>query len=263
MKQEMKYRFEQSKSGNVHKLYVYDTVKAKGKFNWSTWEYEDAKTSAKCFRDQLDQIPNGDTIEIHINSAGGEVSEGVTIYNLLRQKAQSGCRIVGYVDGSAYSIAMTIVMACDEIHMGLGTSMFLHNPWASYVSGNAEDLRNIANQLDVLAASSRQLYLSRAKDLTEEDLIRMMDDETMLDPETCLKYGFCDFVGETVEDPDDDTDPDDVPDPDDDKDLQIAQLRKMLFTQSQMQQMINEMKMQQKAPELPKRSIKELLNTAF
>lgn len=193
-----KYRFAQKKA-NVHKLYIYDDVRAKGDFNWKTWNYEESETSAKYFRDRLEEIPDGDTIELHVNSAGGEVGEGVTIYNLLRQKSKTGSKIIGYVDGTAYSVAMNIVMACDEIHMGLGTSMFLHNPW-TIAMGNADALRNVADQLDVLSAASRQLYLSRAKNLTEEELAAMMDKETMLDPRTCFDYGFCDFVGEKPED---------------------------------------------------------------
>ena len=193
-----KYRFAQKKA-NVHKLYIYDDVRAKGDFNWKTWNYEESETSAKYFRDRLEEIPDGDTIELHVNSAGGEVGEGVTIYNLLRQKSKTGSRIIGYVDGTAYSVAMNIVMACDEIHMGLGTSMFLHNPW-TVAMGNADALRNVADQLDVLSAASRQLYLSRAKNLSEEELAAMMDRETMLDPRTCFDLGFCDFVGEKPED---------------------------------------------------------------
>lgn len=193
-----RYRFAQKKA-NVHKLYIYDDVRAKGDFNWKAWNYEESETSAKYFRDRLEEIPDGDTIELHVNSAGGEVGEGVTIYNLLRQKSKTGSKIIGFVDGTAYSVAMNIVMACDEIHMGLGTSMFLHNPW-TIAMGNADALRNVAEQLDVLSAASRQLYLSRAKNLTEEELAAMMDKETMLDPRTCFDYGFCDFVGEKQED---------------------------------------------------------------
>lgn len=196
-----RYRFEQlaGNPGNVHKLYVYDEVRAEGRFNWETWDYEESETSAKFFRDQLDGIPNGETIELHVNSVGGEVGEGVTIYNLLRQKSNAGSRLVGYVDGMAYSVAMDIIMACDEIHMGLGTSMFLHNPWAA-VAGNADQLRSMADQLDALADASLQLYLSRSKNLTEEELRQMMQKETMLAPNDCLHYGFCDFVGETGSD---------------------------------------------------------------
>lgn len=242
-----RYRFEQSANGlgATHRLYIYDEVRAEGKFNWKTWEYEDSETSAKYFRDQLDAIPNGETIELHVNSAGGEVGEGVTIYNLLRQKAGAGSRIVGYVDGMAYSVAVNIVMACDEIHMGLGTSMFLHNPW-TIAQGNADQLRSMADQLDELSEASLQLYMSRATGITEEELREMMKKETMLAPDKCLQYGFCDVVGEkTAETDSDDLDkeePDDDTNSDDDKEQQIKELQQQLYKQRQINQMLTGLK---------------------
>lgn len=252
VKHKTRYRFEQLMGGTgaVHRLYVYDEVSAEGKFNWNTWEYEDSETSAKYFRDQLDAIPNGETIELHVNSAGGEVGEGVTIYNLLRQKAGTGSRIVGYVDGMAYSVAMNIVMACDEIHMGLGTSMFLHNPW-TIAKGNADQLRGVADQLDELSEASVQLYMSKASGITEDELRQMMKKETMLAPDKCLQYGFCDIVGEGKggeKDPepsgnggtDDDDDLNDGADDDDKR--QIKELQQQLYRQRQINQMLTGLK---------------------
>lgn len=236
---ETKYRFEQlaTATNTVHKLYVYDEVRAQGKFNWDTWNYEESETSAKYFRDQLDMIPNGETIELHVNSMGGEVGEGVSIYNLLRQKAQAGCKLIGYVDGMAYSVAMDIIMACDEIRMGLGTSMFLHNPW-TITQGNADQLRSAAEQLDALTDASVQLYLSRAKNLPEKELRQMMQKETMLAPNTCLEYGFCDFVGEETGGKGLKNPENDPPDDGDFRDMQIMELKKQLFRQKEMNQML-------------------------
>nr|DAY91508.1 MAG TPA: Putative ATP dependent Clp protease [Caudoviricetes sp.] len=188
-KRKTKYRFEQM--GTVHKLYVYDDVTAYGQFNWETWEYDESETSANYFRKQLEEIPETNTIELHINSNGGEVKEGLAIYNMLKQhNAQKIC----YVDGFAYSIASVICMACDKIVMGLGTSMLIHN-MAACVCGNAAQLRKMADDLDVLMESNRKIYMARAKNLTEEQLIEMMDRETFLTPEQCLEYGFCDEIG--------------------------------------------------------------------
>ena len=61
------------KVGTVHKLYLYDEVKAKGDFNWETYKYDDAETSAKHFQEILEQVGDGDTIELYINSDGGSV----------------------------------------------------------------------------------------------------------------------------------------------------------------------------------------------
>lgn len=196
----LKFCFEQLTSPDITKLYIYDEVRAAGKFNWETWSYDESETSAKHIRDQLDAIPNDGTIELHVNSAGGEVGEGVTIYNLLKQKSKAGAKIIGYVDGMAYSVAMDIVMACDEIHMGLGSSMFLHYPWMN-ASGSAEELRGYADQLDALGNASLQLYLMRSNGkITEAELSDMMAKETMLEPDKCLQFGFCDVI-DGLEDP--------------------------------------------------------------
>lgn len=241
MQHKTKYRFEQLANGSVHKLYVYDDVRAQGEFDWDSWNYKESETSAKYFRDQLDMIPNGDTIELHVNSAGGEVGEGVAIYNLLRQKAEAGCKLIGYVDGMAYSVAMDIIMACDEIRMGLGTSMFLHNPWTR-AQGNADQLRSIAEQLDALTDASVQLYMSRSKNLAEEELRQMMKKETMLAPDTCLLYGFCDSVGEqkvdSPKEPEGPEDPDDPMETEDKTNQKIRELQQQVFQQKQINMML-------------------------
>ncbi len=193
----LKYRFgetEQRADSKVHLMYFYDDIRARGDFDWKTWSWKQSETSAKYIRDELAKIPDTDALEVHINSRGGEVGEGVTIYNLLRQKAQRGCKVIGYVDGYAYSVAADIAMACDELHMGLGTTMLLHFPWMM-AAGNAADLRSYADQLDAMGDAAVQLYLSRSGGKIEENELRiMMEKETVLSPDECLKYGFCECV---------------------------------------------------------------------
>ena len=109
--------FKQAADPATHLLYIYDDVSAYGEFDWKTWSYAESETSAKYFRDQLAAIPAEHTIELHINSNGGSVKEGVTIYNLLKQ---SGSHVKGIVDGVAYSVAFVILQACDERIMGVG-----------------------------------------------------------------------------------------------------------------------------------------------
>lgn len=185
----LKYCFQ--KVNNTHKLYIYDDVTAYGSFNWSTWSYDESETSAKYFRDQLEAISDTDTIELHINSNGGSVKEGVAIYNQLKQK---GCHKTGYVDGVAYSIAFVILQACDERIMGVGTSALIHDMWVE-VAGNARELRKAADDLDVLMQSNRQIFMQRSN-LDEQQLVEMMEKETFLTPDECLEYGLIDEIGE-------------------------------------------------------------------
>lgn len=188
MAKPLNFCFQQA-AGNVHKLYIYDDVTAFGTFDWITWTMKESETSAKYFRDQLEAIPDADTIELHINSNGGSVKEGVAIYTQLKQKS---CKKIGYVDGVAYSVAFLILQACDERIMGLGTSALVHNMWMS-VDGNAKELRKAADDLDVLMESNRKIFLERSN-LEEQQLIDMMEAETFLTPDQCLEYGLIDKV---------------------------------------------------------------------
>ena len=192
-KRETKYRFEQmaGDESKTVKPYIYDDVTAYGDFNWNTWKYDESETSANYFRQQLSEIPDDAEIELHVNSNGGSVKEGVAIYNMLKQHAaHKTC----YVDGFAYSIASVICLACDHIIMGIGTSMLIHN-MSMGVYGDAATLRKCADDLDVLMESNRKIYMQRAKNLTEEELTELMDKETFLTPDQCLEYGFCDEIG--------------------------------------------------------------------
>ena len=77
-------------------LYIYDDVTEYGEFDWNAWEYKNSETSAKYFAEKLSEIPEGQTIELHINSNGGSVKEGVAIYNLLKQKQKPESRDCGW-----------------------------------------------------------------------------------------------------------------------------------------------------------------------
>lgn len=193
------YMFKQE--GNIHKIYLYDDVTEVGKFNWETWSREESETSAKYFREQLDAIPETDEIELYINSNGGSVKEGTAIYNQLKRH---GAHKTGYVDGVAHSIAFVILQACDKRIMGEGTSALIHEMWVC-TCGNAAQLRQEADQLDILMKGSRALFMQRAKNITEEQLQEMMEKETMLTPDMALEYGFIDEIAnresETPENP--------------------------------------------------------------
>lgn len=184
-----KWRMEPIQAENKTLLYIYDDVTEYGEFNWSTWEYEDSETSAKYFAEKLEEIPDGQTIELHINSNGGSVKEGVAIYNLLKQKQNQK---IGIVDGVAHSVAFLILQACDTRKMCLGTTALIHNMWL-YCAGNATQLRKYADDLDDMMEANREVFLERAT-INESDLIDLMEKETYLTPNKALKYGLIDEI---------------------------------------------------------------------
>lgn len=194
----MNWRMEPVQAENKTLLYIYDDVTEYGEFNWNTWEYEQSETSAKYFAEKLGEIPDGQTIELHINSNGGSVKEGVAIYNLLKQKQNHK---VGIVDGVAHSVAFLILQACEERKMCLGTTALIHNMWM-YCQGNATQLRKYADDLDDMMEANRQVFMERAT-ITEEELKSLMEAETYLTPEKALEYGLIDEVyGKKAAEPD-------------------------------------------------------------
>nr|WP_313785759.1 head maturation protease, ClpP-related [Paenibacillus larvae] len=97
----------------------------------------------------------------------------------------------------AASIASVIAMAGDTIYMPPKNSMLMiHNPWI-FAWGNASEMRKIADDLDRIGNSSKQVYLQKAGDkLSDEKLQDMLDAETWLSADEAFEYGLCDVVQE-------------------------------------------------------------------
>lgn len=156
-----------------------------------TDEYEDSDTSAAGFRDALKSLGDVKNINLHINSPGGSVFEGIAIYNMLKQNS---AHINVYVDGLAASIASVIAMSGDTIFMPKNSMMMIHNPWTMAI-GNAKELRKQADDLDQIAKSSVQTYLDKAGDKLDEDTLKqLLDDETWLTADEAVQYGLADEV---------------------------------------------------------------------
>lgn len=169
-------------------LYIYSDVQG-DYFDWHDWEMKQSETSAEYFRQQLEAHPDVKEIKVYINSLGGSVMEGVAIYNQLKRHP---AHKTVYVDGFACSVASVIAMAGDTVIMPRNTVMMIHNAW-TYAAGNAQELRKIADDLEVLNAASRQAYLQKSGGkLTEDVLIGMLDAETYLTAMDCIEYGLAD-----------------------------------------------------------------------
>lgn len=159
----------------------------------TSWAWEElGEVSAATLSKQLAELGDVSKINVYINSYGGEVAEGLAIYNALkRHKA----KVVTYCDGFAASIASVIFMAGDERIMNDSSLLMVHNAW-SWGEGNAEQLRKQADDLDKITQASIIAYKAHST-LTEEEIKNLLDNETWILPEEALEYGFATSIEKT------------------------------------------------------------------
>jgi len=129
---------------------------------------------------------------LHINSEGGSVFDGVTIYNALKQHPAA---IEVRVEGMAASIASVIAMAGDEIIMSKGAMMMIHGPAQSLCGKyNSEAMKRQAEMLDQVASSISTIYEARSGNSAEE-MTALMSTDTYLSADEAVSKGFADKVG--------------------------------------------------------------------
>lgn len=161
-----------------------------GEISDVTWWGDEV--TPKQFKEDLDALGDIDTLNIYINSPGGDVFAGQAIYSMLnRYKVYKNV----YIDGLAASIASLVAMAGDKIIMPANAMMMIHSPW-TFAIGNAQEFRKLADDMDKIRASMIAVYESRSA-LTTEEITEMLDAETWLSAEECAKYGFADEIEET------------------------------------------------------------------
>jgi ATP-dependent Clp protease protease subunit len=184
-KQPNKYWKMQSLGNNEADIHLFGEVVSSG------YEWSDSDTSATTFKQELDALGSVNNINLHINSPGGSVFEGVAIGNMLKQHP---AKVNVYIDGLAASIASVIAMCADTIFMPSNAMMMVHNPW-SWAVGNAADMRKQADTLDAIGESMKLTYLEKAGDkLDAATLTSLLDNETWLSAQDCINYGLADEI---------------------------------------------------------------------
>lgn len=179
-----KQYYSMEKIGNEANINIYGDI--------SSYPFEEGAPTAKNLTAMLDSLEDISKINVYINSYGGEVAEGLAIYNALkRHKA----KVVTYCDGFAASIASVIFMAGDERIMNDSSLLMIHNAW-SWGEGNAEQLRKQADDLDKITQASVIAYKSHST-LSEEEIKALMDKETWILPDEALEYGFATSIEKT------------------------------------------------------------------
>jgi ATP-dependent protease ClpP protease subunit len=157
--------------------------------DWWTGEGVTAKRIGAALR----SIGAGNNVVVNINSPGGDMFEGIAIYNLLA--AHEG-KVTVNVMGLAASAASIIAMAGDTINMGVGSFLMIHNAWAVVV-GNQNDLRAAADVFAGFDAALADIYHARTG-LKLADIAELMNAETWMGSAEAVSRGFADG---TIADP--------------------------------------------------------------
>ena len=150
--------------------------------------------SAKEFAATLDALPSHiATIQLMINSPGGDAFDGVAMVNVLRAHQ---ARTVAVVQGIAASAASFIATAADELIMAPNSTLMIHDAWGLCV-GNADDMLSMGAVLDQLSNNIADIYAAKTGKPTDE-MRTLMRAETWFTATEAVAAGLADSVQETT-----------------------------------------------------------------
>lgn len=165
--------YDINNAGDVAVVRIYDEI--------SWWG-----VSADMFAQEIAGITAG-TIEVQINSPGGNVFDGLAIYNALRLHP---ARIVTRVDGLAASAASAIAQAGDHRIMVSSSQMMIHEAWGACV-GTAAEMLDMAALLEQQNTVLAELYAERSGGAVDE-FRALMAAETWFTAQAAIDAGLAD-----------------------------------------------------------------------
>lgn len=166
----------QASADSEAEIYIYDEIGYWG-------------VTAKQFVANLKALGDITHIKLHINSPGGDVFDGIAIFNALKFH---GAAITVYIDGLAASMASVIAMVGNPVIMPENTMLMIHKPWG-FAGGDADDMRDYADLLDKVESVLIPAYAAKTGK-SHDEIAAMLEDETWLTGEECLAQGFADQV---------------------------------------------------------------------
>lgn len=180
-------------------LYDYDELVDDGWFGVyeQSFYIGQGKLSASVIVPQIQAVPENEEIIVRINSVGGLVFDGWSIYNAL--KAHKG-NVLVRIEGVAASIASVIAMAGDQVVICQAAMLMIHKPFVDmFWSGcmDSEDLKREATALDQIQAVLNSIYLSKTG-LAADVIDQMINTETWITPAEAVSLGFANSLDATI-----------------------------------------------------------------
>ncbi|PKF60709.1 peptidase S14 [Psychromonas sp. psych-6C06] len=148
--------------------------------------------SAQQFAEKLIALGDVKNITLRLDSPGGDVFQGTTIYNLLSGHA---AYVTCYIDGLAASMGSVIAMAADKIIMPDTAFMMIHKPWGGQM-GDADDMRDYAELLDKVESTLLKSYVKKTG-LDEAHITSLLAAETWMNGSEAVEAGFADELSDS------------------------------------------------------------------
>jgi ATP-dependent Clp endopeptidase proteolytic subunit ClpP len=169
----------QNKAGETADIYIFDEIGTYG-------------VTAQDFISEIKGLKDM-PINLRINSLGGDVFDGMAMYNVIKRRE---AKTTVYIEGIAASIATIIALGADEVIMAENSLFMIHNAWGG-TSGEAKDMRKTAETLDKITSELTDIYVKKTG-LSYDALAEMMDEESWLNADEAFALGFVDTISDSI-----------------------------------------------------------------
>lgn len=184
----MKKRFYEFKNitSSETDLFVYGEI-VQDDIDWWTGEKDPNLVGLQSFKEELDKIGNVQTLNMYINSPGGDVFTASTMISMLKRVKDKGTTINAYVDGLSASAASFLMMVADNVNLYKNSTVMIHKPM-SIAIGNANEMQKTIDALNKIEESVMMpMYMNKSK-VDEEEIKSLIDAETWLSAKDMDKY---------------------------------------------------------------------------
>lgn len=184
----MKKRFYEFKNitSSEADLFVYGEI-VQDDIDWWTGEKDPNLVGLQSFKEELDKIGNVQTLNMYINSPGGDVFTASTMISMLKRVKDKGTTINAYVDGLSASAASFLMMVADNVNLYKNSTVMIHKPM-SIAIGNANEMQKTIDALNKIEESVMMpMYMNKSK-VDEEEIKSLIDAETWLSAKDMDKY---------------------------------------------------------------------------
>lgn len=188
------FSLQQDEEEKTADLLIFGDIRSKDSALFEELLGSPADVNSYDLVEQLHAIPEDYAITVHINSNGGEVKEGLAIYNALKNR-----NVTTVCEGFAASAASLIFMAGSKRVMNRASLLFIHQAIVS-ASGNPDELEKVAADLRTITDAAANVYREGGVTCSDDELMQMLKAETWIKAEDALTMGFATAINGDDED---------------------------------------------------------------